>query len=58
MRTANSITEIPPRIPMEVLIAQIEQELKAAEKLLQALALGIGKSLPERSRRDLRMPTG
>lgn len=58
VRTANSIVEVPAQVPQDGLITQIDQELRAAEKLLQALAMGFNRSLPERSRRDLRLAIG
>ncbi|KAH8117558.1 hypothetical protein DFH11DRAFT_1504486 [Phellopilus nigrolimitatus] len=58
-RTLNSISEPPPEMPMAGMLAQIEHEMLAAEKL-HALETRreIGRIHPDRSRRDLRMPTG
>ncbi|KAL5490495.1 hypothetical protein ACEPAI_5328 [Sanghuangporus weigelae] len=58
-RTLKSLSEPPPELPMTSLIAQATQELVAAEKL-HALETRreLGRMLPDRSRRDLRLPTG
>ncbi len=52
------MTEPPPELPADALLSQVAQEMLAAEKLRHLEAKkDVGRSIPERSRRDLRMQT-
>ncbi|EJD06034.1 uncharacterized protein FOMMEDRAFT_119510 [Fomitiporia mediterranea MF3/22] len=58
-RSLKSISEPPPEVPIALLIAQVTQELVAAEKL-NALESRreLGRMLPDKSKRDIRTPNG
>jgi hypothetical protein len=60
-RALRSMSEPPVDVPMDILISQIAKSIVAEEKLVVLEAKSreapVGKTVQERTRRDMRLPT-